>query len=87
VAGPGVAGCSPGRCRPGGWPGCGCSPGFNPAGYEQQPIDEFDQLYAEGATRRWVMVIGLQGRISGHASRVRTLARIFTRLRGHDDVW
>jgi peptidoglycan/xylan/chitin deacetylase (PgdA/CDA1 family) len=62
-------------------------PGFNPAGYEQQLIDEIDQLYAEGATRRRVMVIGLHGRISGHASWVGTLDRIFTRLRGHDDVW
>jgi peptidoglycan/xylan/chitin deacetylase (PgdA/CDA1 family) len=62
-------------------------PGFNPAAYEQQMTDEFDQLYAEGAQRRRMMVIGLHGRISGHASRVRTLDRVFTRLRGHDDVW
>jgi peptidoglycan/xylan/chitin deacetylase (PgdA/CDA1 family) len=62
-------------------------PGFNPAAYEQQLTDECDQLYAEGATRRRVMVIGLHGRISSHACRVRVLDRIFTRLRGHDDVW
>jgi len=62
-------------------------PGFNPAAYEQRMTDEFDRLYAESATRRRVMVIGLHGCISGHASRVRTLDRIFTRLRGHDDVW
>ena len=62
-------------------------PGFNPAGYEQQMIDEFDQLYAEAATRRRMMVIGLHERISGHPSRVRVLDRIFTRLRDHDDVW
>jgi peptidoglycan/xylan/chitin deacetylase (PgdA/CDA1 family) len=62
-------------------------PGFNPAAYEQQLIDEFDQLYAEGAIRRRLMVIGLHERISGHASRVRVLDRIFTRLREHDDVW
>ena len=59
-------------------------PGFNPAAYEQQLIDEFDQLYAEGAHRRRMMVIGLHERISGHASRVRVLDRIFTRLRDHE---
>jgi hypothetical protein len=62
-------------------------PGFNPAAYEQQMLDEFDQLYAEGAARRRMMVIGLHERISGHASRVRVLDRIFTRLRERDDVW
>ena len=34
-----------------------------------------------------MMVIGLHKRISGHASRVRVLGRIFTRLREHQDVW
>lgn len=62
-------------------------PGFNLAGYEQQMIDEFDQLYAAAATRRRMMVIGLHERLSGHASRVRVLDRILTRLRDHDDVW
>lgn len=62
-------------------------PGFNPAAYEQQLTDEFDQLYAEGVTRRRMMVIGLHERLSGHASRIRVLDRIFTRLRDHDDVW
>ena len=45
--------------------------GFNPAAYEQQLIDEFDQLYAEGTGRCRMMVIGLHERISGHDSRVR----------------
>lgn len=62
-------------------------PGFNPAAYTQQLTDEFDQLYAEGAARRRMMVIGLHERLSGHASRVRVLDRIFTRLRYHQDVW
>jgi peptidoglycan/xylan/chitin deacetylase (PgdA/CDA1 family) len=62
-------------------------PGFNPAAYEQQLTDEFDQLYIEGATRRRMMVIGLHERLSGHASRVRVLDRVFTRLRDHQDVW
>jgi hypothetical protein len=61
--------------------------GFSPPAYEQQVIDEFDQLYAEGATRRRMMVIGLHERLSGHASRVRVLDRIFTRLRDRQDVW
>jgi peptidoglycan/xylan/chitin deacetylase (PgdA/CDA1 family) len=46
-------------------------PGFSPADYEQQLIDEFDQLYEEGAQRRRLMVI----------------ARVLTRLRERDDVW
>jgi peptidoglycan/xylan/chitin deacetylase (PgdA/CDA1 family) len=62
-------------------------PRLQPAGYEQQMIDEFDQLYAEAATRRRMMVIGPHERLSGHASRVRVLDRILTRLRDHDDVW
>jgi peptidoglycan/xylan/chitin deacetylase (PgdA/CDA1 family) len=62
-------------------------PGFNPAAYEQQVIDEFDQLYEEGAHRRRLMVIGLHERLSGHASRVRVLDRIFTRLRETSGVW
>ncbi|TMK53684.1 MAG: hypothetical protein E6G66_01300 [Actinobacteria bacterium] len=55
--------------------------------YEQQMIDEFAQLYAEGTSRRRMMVIGLHERPSGHASRVRVLDRTFTRLRQCDDVW
>ena len=62
-------------------------PGFNPAAYEQQVIDEFDQLYEEGGRRRRLMVIGLHERLSGHASRVRVLDRIFTRLRETSGVW
>jgi peptidoglycan/xylan/chitin deacetylase (PgdA/CDA1 family) len=62
-------------------------PGFSPANYEQQLVDEFDQLYAEGATRRRMMVIALHERLSGHASRVRVLDRVLTRLRSHADVW
>jgi hypothetical protein len=61
--------------------------GFNPAAYKQQLADEFDQLYAEGGTRRRMMVIGLHERLSGHASRVRVLDRTLTRLRDHPDVW
>jgi peptidoglycan/xylan/chitin deacetylase (PgdA/CDA1 family) len=62
-------------------------PGFNPAAYEQQIVDQFDQLYAEGARRRRLMVIGLHERLSGHPSRVRVLDRILTRLRERPNVW
>jgi len=61
--------------------------GFNPAAYEQQLVDEFDQLYEEGGSRRRLMVIALHERISGHASRVRVLDRIFRKLRDREDVW
>lgn len=61
--------------------------GFDPAAYERQLIDEFDQLYEEGAGRRRMMVIALHDRLSGHASRVRMLDRVLTRLREHDGVW
>jgi peptidoglycan/xylan/chitin deacetylase (PgdA/CDA1 family) len=62
-------------------------PGFSPADYEQQLVDEFEQLYDEGAHRRRMMVIGLHERISGHASRVRALDRVLARLRERQDVW
>jgi peptidoglycan/xylan/chitin deacetylase (PgdA/CDA1 family) len=62
-------------------------PGFNPAAYEQQLVDEFDQLYAEGGTRRRMMVIGLHERLSGRPSRVRVLDRVLTRLRQRENVW
>ena len=61
--------------------------GFDPAAYERQLIDEFDQLFEEGAGRRRMMVIALHDRLSGHASRVRVLDRVLTRLREHDGVW
>lgn len=62
-------------------------PGFSPADYEQQMVDEFEQLLAEGKSRRRMMTIGLHDRISGHASRVRVLDRVLTRLRSHEGVW
>jgi hypothetical protein len=62
-------------------------PGFSPADYEQQLVDEFNQLYQEGANRRRMMVIGLHERLSGHASQVRVLDRVPTRLREREDVW
>jgi peptidoglycan/xylan/chitin deacetylase (PgdA/CDA1 family) len=60
---------------------------FSPADYERQLHDEFEQLYEEGATRRRMMSISLHDRISGHASRVRSLDRILTVLGKYPDVW
>jgi hypothetical protein len=62
-------------------------PDFNPAGYEQQLTGEFGQLYAEGrhsapGDGRRPARAHLRPRL-----RVRTLDRIFIRLRGHDAVW
>jgi peptidoglycan/xylan/chitin deacetylase (PgdA/CDA1 family) len=62
-------------------------PGFSPADYEQQLVDEFEQLYEEGTDRQRMMVIGLHERLSGHASRVRVLDRVLSRLREREDVW
>jgi hypothetical protein len=62
-------------------------PGFSPADYEQQLVDEFEQLYDEDVYRRRMMVIGSHERLSGHASRVRVLDRVFARLRERDGVW
>jgi hypothetical protein len=41
-------------------------PGFSPADYEQQVVDEFEQLYEEGVHRPRMMVTGLHERHSGH---------------------
>ncbi|MGM9482935.1 polysaccharide deacetylase family protein [Roseateles sp. NT4] len=61
--------------------------GFSPIAYEQQLKDEFDQLYEEGARRRRMMVVSLHDRLSGHASRVRSLERFLVYAKGHTGVW
>src|SRR5207244_9310213 len=48
--------------------------GWNAVAYEQALKDEFDQLYEEGGQRRRMMVVSLNDRISGDASRVRAVA-------------
>jgi peptidoglycan/xylan/chitin deacetylase (PgdA/CDA1 family) len=60
---------------------------FAPHDYEQQLKDEFEQLYEEGATRRRMMSLSLHDRISGHASRVRALDRLFSAVGQRRDVW
>lgn len=62
-------------------------PNFSPADYEQQLKDEFDQLYEEGATKRRMIVVSFHDRISGHASRVRSIDRFLSYAKGHKDVW
>jgi peptidoglycan/xylan/chitin deacetylase (PgdA/CDA1 family) len=61
--------------------------GWNPDAYEQALKDEFDQLYAEGAHRRRLMVVSLHDRISGHANRVRVLDRFLAYARSKPGVW
>ena len=61
--------------------------GWSAAAYEQALRDEFDQLYEEGSHRRRMMVVSLHDRISGHASRVRSLDRFLTYARSKPDVW
>lgn len=61
--------------------------GFAPAAYEQQLRDEFDQLYAEAAHRRRMMVISLHDRLSGRPSRVRSLERFLIYAKSHPGVW
>ncbi len=61
-------------------------PGFNPSAFEQQLADEFEELYEEGAQRRRMMIVSLHDRISGHASRVRSLDRFITYAKSHPGV-
>jgi peptidoglycan/xylan/chitin deacetylase (PgdA/CDA1 family) len=61
--------------------------GWDGKAYEQALRDEFDQLYAEAAHRRRMMVISLHARISGHANRVRVLDRFLDYARKKDGVW
>ena len=61
--------------------------GWNAAAYEQALKDEFDQLYEEGAHRRRMMVVSLHDRISGHATRARSLDRFLAYARSKSDVW
>ncbi len=61
--------------------------GWNAAAYEQALKDEFDQLYEEGAHRRRMMVVSLHDRISGHATRARSLDRFLAYARSKTDVW
>ncbi|KRB82635.1 hypothetical protein ASE00_11385 [Sphingomonas sp. Root710] len=50
-------------------------------------IDQFDEMYEEGATIPRVMPVSLHPFISGHAFRIRHLRRAFEHITGHDGVW
>jgi len=49
--------------------------------------DEFDQLYAEGAHRRRMLVVSTHGRISGRPNRIRVLEEFITSAQTHPGVW
>src|SRR6202000_2396107 len=61
--------------------------GYNPEAHENTLKDEFDQLYAEGGTRRRLMVISMHDRITGHAGRVRVMDRFLTYAKSKPGVW
>ena len=50
-------------------------------------IDQFDQLYEEGAESLRVLGIGLHPFLAGQAFRARPLARAFSHIASHEDVW
>lgn len=49
--------------------------------------DQFDMLYAEGATQPKMMSCGLHLRLIGHPARAVGLARFLDYIRGHEGVW
>ena len=49
--------------------------------------DQFDMLYAEGATQPKMMSVGLHMRIAGHPARAAGLARFLDHVASHEDVW
>ena len=49
--------------------------------------DQFDMLYAEGATQPKMMSVGLHMRIIGHPARAVGLARFMDHVLKHDRVW
>jgi peptidoglycan/xylan/chitin deacetylase (PgdA/CDA1 family) len=55
--------------------------------FEQMCRDQFDVLYAEGATSGRVMCIALHPYLIGQPHRIAYLDNILTYLKSHDDVW
>ncbi len=49
--------------------------------------DQFDMLYAEGATQPKMMSCGLHMRVIGHPARAMGLARFLDYIQGHEGVW
>ena len=50
-------------------------------------IDNFDELYAEGAESGRIMNIGLHPHVSGHPHRMRCFREFLTHVQKHDHVW
>lgn len=61
--------------------------GQSGADFKQALIDQFDQLYAEGATRPRVMGFGLHPFLSGQPYRIRYVAEALEHMLSHSDVW
>lgn len=61
--------------------------GQEAADFAQKIRDEFDTLYAEGATRCNVMNIALHPFIMGQPHRIEHLAGALEYILSHDDVW
>jgi allantoinase len=52
-----------------------------------QLVEEFDVLYAEGATTARIMNVGLHPHVSGRAHRIRALREFIAHAKAHDGVW
>lgn len=55
--------------------------------FAQSVIDQFDQLYEEGAGGLRVMGIGIHPFLVGQPFRARAFARALEHIAAHDDVW
>jgi allantoinase len=55
--------------------------------FGQMIIDQFDVLYAEGATHPRVLPIAIHPFVAGQAFRARHLRRALAHIAGHDHVW
>jgi allantoinase len=55
--------------------------------FAQSVIDQFDVLYAEGASSLRVMGVGVHPFLVGQPFRAKHFARALEHIAGHDDVW
>jgi allantoinase len=55
--------------------------------YYRLITDQFDQLYADGASNPRVMCIAIHPPITGQPFRAKHFARALDYIRGHNDVW
>ncbi len=61
--------------------------GFTGDDYYRQIVDQFDTLYAEGASNPRVMCIAIHPHITGQPFRAKNFERAIEYIVGHDDVW